>query len=333
MDLLTYTEAAARAGVGEQTIRRRVKDGTLQEVMDGNRPKVRLDELKSLYPSVRIEASGECRVISFSNQKGGVGKTTTCANLATVFAARLRVLAIDCDPQGNLSQAFGLDPDTLKVTTYNVLVDRVPVERAIVAPLDELPRLHLIGANLDLAEAEQKLMAVVAGEMRLRQVIDTVRHQYDLILLDSPPSLGILTMNVLTAATDVIIPVNVSSFSLRGLNKLMGIIEEIRDLNPDLKSIRPLANEKDHTNLSKDLRIRLGNEFEGVCFTSSIRKAQIIKDEQSQGKPVTLKAGEAVSLDYLSLAKEIMGEPFGGESKHEDLHEHTSEEVREVSNG
>lgn len=310
MDLLTYTEAAARAGVGEQTIRRRVKDGTLQEVMDGNRPKVRLDQLRALYPSVRFETSGECRVISFSNQKGGVGKTTTCANLATVFAGKLRVLAIDCDPQGNLTQAFGQDPDALKVTTYDVLVDKLPIERAILASLDELPHLHLVGANLDLAEAEQKLMAVVAGEMRLRHAIDTIRRQYDLILLDSPPSLGILTMNILSAATDVIIPVNVGSFSLRAVTKLMGIIAEIRDLNPGLRTIRPLANEKDHTNLSRELRVALANAFKDALFASSIRKAQVVKDEQARGVPVTLKVTEPVSIDYFSLAKEILGEPF-----------------------
>lgn len=145
MDLLTYTEAAARAGVGEQTIRRRVRDGTLDEVMDGSRPKVRLDQLRTLFPSIRVEASGERRVICFSNQKGGVGKTTTCLNLAAVFATQYRVLAIDCDPQGNLTQGFNINPDSLEKTTFDVLLGRMPIEKALLSPVDELPRLHLLG--------------------------------------------------------------------------------------------------------------------------------------------------------------------------------------------
>ena len=328
MDLLTYTEAAARAGVGEQTIRRRVKDGTFQEIMDGNRPKVRLEDLQRVYPSVKIKFAGECRIISFSNQKGGVGKTTTCANLATVFAKTHRVLAIDCDPQGNLTQAFGLDPDTVKRTSYNVLVEKLNIEKAILSPIEELPQLHLICANLDLAEAEQKLMGAVAGEMRLKQAIEPIRHLYDFILIDSPPSLGVLTMNALAAASDVIIPVNVGSFSLRAVTKLMGIIAEVQTLNPNLKSIRPVTNEKDHTNLSKDLRIALENAFKDQLFTTSIRKAQIVKDDQARGVPVTLKQPqEPVSLDYHALAAEFMGEPFLLRS------EEQTEVEKEVING
>ncbi len=315
MELLTYTEAAARAQVSEQTIRRRVRDGTFEEVMDGNRPKIRLSDLQKLYPSVRGgEFRRECRIIAFANQKGGVGKTTTCANLAAVFAKTFRVLAIDCDPQGNLSSAFGLDPDTLEKTTYNVLSQDLPIGQAILRPLADIPGLQVVGANLDLAEAELQLMNAMAGELKLRRVLEPLKHLYDFILIDAPPSLGVITTNALAAATDVIIPVNVGTFSLRAVNKLLAILTEVRTLNPDLRRIRPLANEVDNTNLSKDVITALETAFGDELLFTRVRKAQAVRDEQARGLPVTLKqsqgasAGASVIEDYEQLAREIAGE-------------------------
>jgi len=318
MELLTFTEAPARANVSEQTIRRRVRDGSFEEVMDGTRPKIRLEDLQKLYPSAKGRQQRECRILAFANQKGGVGKTTTCANLAAVFAKTHRVLCIDCDPQGNLAQAFGLNPDDITVTTFNVITGEVPLSKAILQPLEELPALHLVAANLDLADAEVKLMSVMAGEFMLRRAIEPIKHLYEFILIDAPPSLGVLAMNSLSAATDIIIPVNVGTFSLRGVQKLLGFIESVREFNTDLKRIRPVANEVDNTNLAKDLAVALETAFKDDLFITRIRKSQPVKDDQAQGVPVTLNRPRAdVSLDYAQLAREILGEPL---NQMEDAH-------------
>ena len=310
MELLTYTEAAARAQVSEQTIRRRVRDGTFDEVMDGNRPKIRLSDLQKLYPSVRGGERRECRIVAFANQKGGVGKTTTCVNLATIFAKSYRVLVIDCDPQGNVAQAFGLDPDRLEITTNNVLVEDLALTKATIRPIEELPNLHLVGANLDLADAEHRLVAALAGELKLSRVLEHVKNHYDFIFVDAPPSLGVLTMNALAAATDVIIPVDVGTFSLRAVNKLIAILAEVKTLNPNLQRVRPLANATDNTNLSQDLTTALETAFKGEMFQTRIRRAQAVKDEQARGVPATLgQARSKVAQDYENLAREILGEP------------------------
>ncbi|WP_395088822.1 AAA family ATPase [Armatimonas sp.] len=309
--LLSYTEAAARAGVSEMTIRRRVEDGSLPKVRQGARSKVRLNDLQALYPEVATDSRTHtpkhpCRVIALANQKGGVGKTSTCANLAAALSSNSLVLAIDCDPQGNLTQALGPNPDTLEVTLYNVLVERVPLEKALLNPILNEPNLSLIGANLELASADHQLAGAVAREMRLRQVLEPLMTRFDYILIDCPPALGLLTLNALSVATEVIVPVDMGVFSLRGVAKLMDTISEIRSVNPELRRVRALSNRSDNTNLSLDVRGELKRAFGDDLFETSIRRSVKIGEAQAARTPITLyRAKDPAALDYFALAEEV----------------------------
>jgi chromosome partitioning protein len=319
--LLSYSEAAARVGVSEMTIRRRVRDGSLPEVRQGARPKVRLTDLQRLYPevgggalagartAVGVKALAQqqpCRVIALANQKGGVGKTSTCANLAAALSSDSLVLAIDCDPQGNLTQALGPNPDALDVTLYNVLVERLPLERAILNPILNQPNLSLVGANLELAAADHQLAGVVAREMRLRQVLEPYLGRYHYILIDCPPALGLLTLNALTAAAEVIVPVDMGVFSLRGVAKLMDTISEVRGVNPGLRRVHALSNRADNTNLSSDVRAELKRGFGEDLLATSIRRSVKVGEAQAARSPITVyRPKDPAALDYLALAEEV----------------------------
>jgi chromosome partitioning protein len=311
-NLLSYAEAAARAGVSEMTIRRRVQDGSLAAVRQGTRPRVRLSDVQRLFsedgPAVIPGAPvGGCRIIALANQKGGVGKTTTCANLAAALSrSGARVLAVDCDPQGNLTQALGPNPDALDVTLYNVLVERVPLDKAILSPILNEPNLSLVGANLELAAADHQLAGVVAREMRLRQVLDPVKDRYDYILLDCPPALGLLTLNALTAAAEVIVPVDMGVFSLRGVAKLMDTISEVRGVNPGLRRVHALSNRADNTNLSADVRAELKRGFGDDLLVTQVRRSVRVGEAQAARTPITLyRPKDPAAQDYLALAEEV----------------------------
>jgi len=307
--LLSYSEAAARAGVSEQTIRRRVRDGSLQEQRIGTRPRVRLTDLECLYPllssSTRLPTK-PCRIIALANQQGGVGKTSTCANLAAALSTDAVVLVIDCDPQGNLTQALGPNPDALDVTLYNVLVERYPLDGALQNPILNQPNLSLVGANLELAAADHQLAGVVAREMRLRQVLEPHLAHYDYILIDCPPALGLLTLNALSAATEIVVPVDMGVFSLRGVAKLMDTISEVRAVNPGLRRVRALSNRSDNTNLSTDVQAELKRGFGDDLFQTSIRRSVRVGEAQAARCPITIfRPRDPAAQDYLALAEEI----------------------------
>jgi len=312
--LLTIGEAAERAHVSEMTIRRRMQDGTLASVPQGTRKMIRTLDLDRLFPQPYARARSEgggaplpCRIIALANQKGGVGKTSTTANLAAALSQDgATVLAVDCDPQGNLTQALGPDPDRLDVTLYNVLVERVPLDKAIINPILGQPSLSLIGANLELAAADHQLAGLVAREMRLRQVLDPYRDRYEYILLDCPPALGLLTLNALTAATECIVPVDMGVFSLRGVAKLMDTISEVRAVNPELRRIHALSNRSDNTNLSGDVRAELARAFGENLFQTTIRRSVKVGEAQAARTPITVyRPTDPVAKDYYALAREV----------------------------
>lgn len=309
MVLITMSQAATRANVSLDTIRRRIKDGTLNEYRQGVRPRVDTVELDRFFsPHSRIEAApGICRVIAVANQKGGVGKTSTCANLATALSAGgARVLAVDCDPQGNLTQAFGPDPDSLDMSLYNVLIERQPLEKALLNPVLGLPGLSLVGANLELAAADLQLGNAVARESRLRQVLEPHLAFYDYVFIDCPPALGLLTLNALTAATEVIVPVEMGVFSLRGVSKLMDTISEVRSINPGLRRIRALSNRSDNTNLSLDVQAELKRSFGDDLFKTVIRRSVKVGEAQAAHLPITVyRPKDPAAKDYRDLAEEV----------------------------
>ena len=306
--LLSYAEAAVRAHVSEKTIRRRVTSGELVTVREGARLRIRDTDLDRLYSDdpVRSAPRGACRVIAVANQKGGVGKTSTCANLAAALAEDYRVLAVDCDPQGNLTQSFGPNPDTLDISLYNILVERTPVARGILNPILGHPNLSLIGANLELAGADPQLAGAVLRELRLRQILEPSLPDYDFIILDCPPTLGLLTINALMAATEVIVPVEMGVFSLRGVAKLLDTIAEVRAANPGLHRVNALANRTDNTNLTTDVQAELQNTFGSDLFTTAIRRSVKIGESQAARLPIVVtNPKDRAALDYVALAEEV----------------------------
>ena len=313
MNYFTIPQAAAKAQVSTATIQRRLKDGTLSGSKSGNKVVIAVDELRRLYPDKFPElqtgrTTGKCRVIAFSNQKGGVGKTTTCANLAASLAGLgYRVLAFDSDPQGNLTKALGINPHTLQDrTTYEVLVNQLDVEAALVAPIPMLPTLRLVGTNLSLAAAEMQLMGQVARESRIVRALEPVRHQFDFILIDSPPNLGIFTINALVAANAVIIPVTVDVYALDGVAALLDTIKQVRTVNPHLLNVWALCNETDQSNLGKDIRAELEGSFKGNLLRTVIRKNQKIRDAQAAKIPIVLMRPDDTSThEYRTLAEEV----------------------------
>jgi chromosome partitioning protein len=264
--------------------------------------------------AVRVRSGAEVfpkpaqrRVITVANQKGGVGKTTSAVNLAVALALHgATVLVIDLDPQGNLTQALGPNPDSLDVSLYNVLVDRVPLEKAILNPVLGRPQLFLVGANLELAAADHQLAGVVAREMRLRQVLEPYFDRFDYILLDCPPALGLLTLNALTAATEVIVPVDAGVFSLRGVAKLMDTISEVRSVNPGLRRIKALSNRTDKTNLATDVQAELERSFGDDLFRTVIRRSVRVGEAQAARSPITVyRPRDPAAVDYFALAEEV----------------------------
>lgn len=316
MSYFTLTQAAAKAQVSTDTIRRRIKDGSLLASRSGHKVVVPLDELQKVYPDrfpklQSAKTPDKCRVISFSNQKGGVGKTTTCANLAASLAELgYRVLAFDLDPQGNLTKALGVNPHDIKErNTYEILVKGLAAEAALLAPIATLPNLRLIATNLRLAAAEMQLMGEVARESRLARALEPLLPEFDFVLIDTPPNLGIFTINALVAANAVMIPVTVDVYALDGVEALLNTIGQVRMVNPHLLNVWALANETDQSNLGKDIRAELEHGFKGNLLRTTIRKNQKIRDAQAVKTPIVLwRADDMSTHEYRALAEEVANE-------------------------
>ena len=248
------------------------------------------------------------QVLAIANQKGGVGKTTTAVNLAACLAvAEQRVLLIDLDSQGNASSGLGHAQKTLERGTYEVLHGDASLRDVMLQT--DLPSLQLAPATRDLAAAELELAEAEDRAMRLRRAIDAVRRDYDFVIVDCPPSLGVLTLNALAAADAVLVPMQCEYYALEGLASLSDTIERIQGaLNSDLKVAGVLLTMYDpRSNLAREVADEVRKHFH--VYETVIPRNVRLAEAPSHGKPVILyDAASRGSHGYLSLARELLGE-------------------------
>ncbi|NHI02067.1 MULTISPECIES: ParA family protein [Oceanimonas] len=248
------------------------------------------------------------KVIAIANQKGGVGKTTTCVNLAASMAATKRnVLVIDLDPQGNATMASGIDKYQVDCTAYELLVDERPVEEVVVT--DTSGGYHLIAGNGDVTAAEIKLMEFFAREVRLRNALAPVREHYDYIFIDCPPSLNLLTVNAMSAADSVLVPMQCEYFALEGLTALVDTISKLAAVvNPALKIEGILRTMYDHRNrLSSEVSDQLKSYFGDKVYRTVIPRNVRLAEAPSHGTPAMYYDKSSVGAkSYLALAGEIL---------------------------
>ena len=248
------------------------------------------------------------KIISIANQKGGVGKTTTAINLACSLAVLdYKTLLVDCDPQANATTGNGFDLRNVQLSVYDCLINETDVRQVILKT--ETPNLSLLPSHLDLVGAEIELINHPGREKKLEQVLNDIRDAYDFIIVDCSPSLGLITLNALSASDSVIIPVQCEFFALEGLGKLLNTIKIVQSrLNPELQIEGILMTMYDgRLRLSNQVVSEVRKHFDEMVFSTIIHRNTRLSEAPSVGKPVILYDAESKgTVNYLNLAKEIL---------------------------
>ena len=248
------------------------------------------------------------RTIAIANQKGGVGKTTTAINLSACLAeAGQRVLTIDFDPQGNATTGLGLEKEQIEDTVYELLLGDCTLEDCLMRDVQE--NLDVLPSDSNLAGAEIELLDVENKESVLNGYLETIRDQYDFIIIDCPPALGLMTLNVLTAADSVIIPIQAEFYALEGLSQLVKTIHAVtKNLNPDLDILGILLTMYDgRTNLSVQVRDEVESYFGDTVFKTVIPRSVKLSEAPGFGQPITLYAPKSKGgVAYKKLSREVL---------------------------
>ncbi|MBE7705578.1 MAG: ParA family protein [Cyanobacteria bacterium SIG29] len=247
------------------------------------------------------------KVIVIANQKGGVAKTTTSVNLAASLAEyKQKVLLIDLDPQGNASSGLGVEKNQIEYSIYDVLVNHVPIDK-ITIKLNQ--NLHIAPAKVELAGAELELVSVISRETRLKNALEEAREQYDYLIIDTPPSLGLLTLNALTAADSYLVPIQCEYYALEGVSQLLNTINLVqKNLNPKLQMEGILMTMYDNrTNLSNQVVDDVKEAFKDKVFKTIIPRNVRLSEAPSFGQAIIDYDRRSKGAEtYLALAKEVM---------------------------
>jgi chromosome partitioning protein len=249
------------------------------------------------------------RVYAITNQKGGVGKTTTAVNLGTCLAQiGKKILVIDSDPQGNATSGLGLNKNEIRKCLYDVLISEIPITDVILPT--QVQGLWAVPSTIKLAGAEAELVGMMSRDQRLRRALEPIREDYDFILIDCPPSLGNLTLNALAAADGVLVPIQCEYYALEGVGQLMRTIQLVQKYsNPSLNIEGVILTMYDNrTNLSQQVAEEIRRFFPEKTYKSIIPRNIRLSEAPSYGLPITLYDDKSKGAEsYMSLAKEVVG--------------------------